>query len=216
MIAPTLSGKEFESIIIEQSDHYRSNEVASIGRSGVQASVIPDGRGGVETRLLQSLPDFEGDCLIGGDGLNLSPAMDRQHIHLKFDAKVCSSASFDWTRYRKETRGSKWRQLTYMLDRSRFGAKCFFLIHWNERKLTKSTVAPKTYIIPVQFEDPYWSRVESMQVRSLSLGDCEEMGQEVQWVLNTTRSRKYRPDFLAAVMDFYGKKLPDWLAKRPV
>ncbi|AMV35737.1 hypothetical protein VN12_26830 [Pirellula sp. SH-Sr6A] len=195
MVPSKLTSKEFEQLVLDQSAWYEEIKFAVIGRYGVQATVRPSHTtpGAMETQLIQSLPDFEGmyRCLEGE-----SKGLPHTFRHVIFDAKVCSSASFPWNKYRAETRGPRARQLKHMLRRSRFGATCFFLFHWNERSLAKRTVPARTFIFPVSDQDDYWDRVESLEVKSLTLSDCEEKGVEVDWVLNSKQSRKYRPDFL--------------------
>lgn len=195
MVPSKLIGVEFEKLILEQCDWYEERKVAAVGRYGVQATVRPasTSQTGFETQLMQSLPDFEGMylCL---DSEN--EAAGRCFNHMIFDAKVCSAASFPWNKYRAETRGPRSRQLRHMLKRSRFGTKCFFLIHWNKRQLSKKTIPAQTFIFPVDYRDDYWDKVEGLEIKSLTLADCEERGREVEWVLNSNRSWKYRPDFL--------------------
>lgn len=180
---------------MDQSAWYEEIKFAVIGRYGVQATVRPSHTtpGAMETQLMQSLPDFEGMCRC--HDAEREGAMNAFN-HVIFDAKVCSAASFPWNKYRSETRGPRSRQLKHMLRRSRFGARCFFLFHWNERSLAKRIIPARTFVFPVSYLDDYWDRVESLEVKSLSLSDCEEKGVEVEWVLNNKQSRKYRPDFL--------------------
>lgn len=189
MIPKNLTGKEFEKLIVEQSVIYEQTGVACIGRYGVQASVAPprnkpSGIGApatFETIMIQSLPDFEGS-MMGGS-------------HVIFDAKVCSQASFAWAKYRSETRGARARQLKHMIRRSRFGASCFFLIHWNERVLKNKVVPAAAYAFPVDYRMEYWDKVESMEVKSLTIEDCESMGRLVVWG-KKSGGTKFRPMFL--------------------
>ena len=118
-----------------------------------------------------------------------------------FDCKVNSGSSFSWTDYRPETRGSRSRQLRHMLKRSRFGAKCFFLMHWNERALVKQTFPARTFVLPVMHHFDYWHRVESGEVKSINLSDCNTLGIEVEWT-KRDRGTKYRPDYLPALLRF--------------
>jgi penicillin-binding protein-related factor A (putative recombinase) len=181
-----LTGSDFEKLIVEQNSIYEREKIACVGRYGVQSSMAPvQGQPGkFEPIQMQSLPDFEGSLADGK--------------HIIFDAKVCSQASFPWAKYRSETRGARARQLKHMLRRSMFGAKCFFLMHWNSRELSKKVIPAATFIIPVHHRMEYWSLVESMEVRSLTLGDCEEHGLQVHWT-TSVRGSKHRPDYLWTV-----------------
>jgi penicillin-binding protein-related factor A (putative recombinase) len=185
VIPSQLTGKEFEKLVVEQAAIYEEKGIACIGRYGVQANMapkkIPDGGRQFETVMIQSLPDFEG-IRMGGS-------------HITFDAKVCSAASFAWAKYRSETRGARSRQLRHMLKRSRFGADCYFLIHWNERVLKAKTIPAATYAFPVDYRMEYWDKVESMEVKSLTQEDCQSLGRLVEWN-KTDRGTKFRPLFL--------------------
>lgn len=170
-----LTGREFEKLIVEQCAIYEKCNVACIGRYGVQATRSRD-----EWVILSSLPDFEGDCY-----------KPRQE-HVIFDAKVCSQASFGLSKYRNEVRGARRRQLNHMFKRDRFGAKCFFLIHWNERKLKSRIDYAITYRFPVSLHMVFWKLFEAGEVKSITRDDCETYGLPVEW----TGDRKLRPDFL--------------------
>lgn len=177
--AERLDGKAFESILVDRHSEYRKLNIASIGSYGVQC--VNYGTGPVEVK---SLPDFEG---ITQDA--------RQII---FDAKVCSQASFNLSPYRiVPEKGKKWRQLKHMLERSRFNATCFFLIHWNERELKKKYEPPITYAFPVCLNE-FWERFEAAEVKSINRSDCQRFGYEIEW--NTLgNARTPRPDWLAFV-----------------
>lgn len=180
-----LSGAEFEKLVVEQIAVYEKMQAAAIGRYGVQSSQRPSTTrpGEWETIMIQSLPDFEGTTADG--------------YHVIFDAKSVTAASFPWNKYRSETRGPRSRQLRHMLKRARFGASCFFLFHWNQRELVKRTVPAETIILPVRHDDEYWHKVESLEVKSLTLEDCRENGVTVPWTV-ADGGRKFRPDFLSA------------------
>jgi penicillin-binding protein-related factor A (putative recombinase) len=190
MAPERLTGADFEKLICEQAEIYEKRGLACFGRYGVQASMRPkEGEIGIyEPMMIQSLPDFEG---VGRGGL-----------HIIFDAKVCSQASFPWAKYRSETRGARARQLKHMLRRARFGTKCFFLIHWNERQLAKKTVPAVTYLFPVQAGVLYWDRVESLEIRSLTQEDCFDWGTQVTWRASG-RGKKLRPEFLSAMYYYH-------------
>lgn len=185
MTPTNLKGSEFEKLIVEQNALYERENIASIGRYGVQSSQRPDMRqpGGWEVVQIKSLPDFEGTTIDG--------------YHIIFDAKAVTAASFSWSKYRSETRGAHSRQLRHMLKRSKFGANCFFLFHWNQRDLVKKSIPAETYVVPVKHDDDYWHQIESLEVRSITIDDCRERGVPVQWT-TSDRGRKFRPDFLDA------------------
>lgn len=195
MTPSTLTGRDFEAVVVEQNDIYERNLQASIGRYGVQATFSKSPiTGKLENIIHRSLPDFEGTMLRG--------------THIIFDCKVCSAASFSWTDYRATTKGSKARQLNHMIRRSRFGAFTFFLMHWNERVLQKKVVPAETWIFPVNAEDDYWHRVQFGEVKSMNLEDCRGRGSRVHWVLNGARGSKYRPDYLDTVVAMLEEPAP--------
>ena len=178
-----LSGSDFEDILVQRHEEYRADRIASVGRYGVQGV-----KKGAEVILLQSLPDFEGD---------VSEVLYWAGLHLIFDAKVVSGPSMDLTRHRRETQGSKSRQLRHMLDRASFGARCFFLIHWNYRKLKTREEPAITYRFPVEPEHPFWEAFARGEHSSLRRADCENYAEMVPWRAASQRSRP-RPDYLEA------------------
>lgn len=178
-----LKGERFQKIVLERCKQLSDLGLASIGEYGVQSARRVDGT----VVTIQSLPDFEG---VTSDG--------RQAI---FDAKVCSQASFNLAKYRRtpEVKGPRSKQLTHMLDRSRFGVRCFFLIHWNPRLLKTRRVAPVTYAFPVSHDHPFWLAFAVGDEKSITRPHCEVHGFVVPWTLATGNDRKFRPDVLAAV-----------------
>lgn len=174
-----MKGIELEAVVIERLKQERAAGRACVGRYGVQAARSKD-----DWIIQSSLPDFEG---VFADG--------RQLI---FDAKVCGQASFNLAKYREETRGARSRQLRHMLDRSRFGATCFFLIHWTERRLTKRVDPSITYALPVHPSMPLWQEFDAAERKSVTRGDCEFAGVQVPWTLHGDRDRKPRPDVIGA------------------
>ena len=179
---PSLTGSEFQSQLAELSEVYTKKLLATWSTSGVQAT-----RTANEWLVIPSKPDFEGVIANGPP--------------LKFDTKVCSAASFAWAPYRRETGGSKARQLKYMLHRSKFGEICFFLIHWNARELKKVKQPAETHIIPVVASDDYWEKVDAAEIRTLSREDGRARGVVVEWAPFPI---KPRPILLPAIFKFWG------------
>lgn len=170
-----LTGSEFEGLVRKECDRLRKDGIAHIGRYGVQAVRTRD-----EWMVLQSLPDFEG--VFGPHA--------RQII---FDCKATSQASFPLDKYRLETRGARSRQLRHMYERDEFGASCWFMIHWNARRLKTKDVDAATYMFPASHSHPFWQAFDAGELKSLRLADCQEYGMPVEWV-PSSNSFAARPD----------------------
>jgi penicillin-binding protein-related factor A (putative recombinase) len=185
--AVPLTGKQFEEIVVYRLNQYRAEKFGSFHRPGVHA-VTQDrfNDGTVRARLLQSLPDFQG--VFGNP--------QREAV---FDCKVCSQASFDLNKYRLDTKGPRSRQLKFMYERAEFGSLCFFLIHWNERKLKTKTVEAATYAMPVRPDLDFWRAFEIGEEKSLMRSQAEEYGVRVQWVVEGME-RSPRPDLRSALL----------------
>jgi penicillin-binding protein-related factor A (putative recombinase) len=140
---------------------------------------MKDAEGKLVTRPIQSLPDFEGVTIDG--------------VQFVFDCKVCSGASFPLNNSHFAE-----RQLRHLLTRADFGATCFLMLHFNERELTKRTVAAATYAFPVHREHPFWLEYFRGEVKSVGRLDCEQHGMTVWW-REPDRCRVARPDILSAV-----------------
>lgn len=132
MTPAKLTGKEFESAIMDSLARGKREGVLTGGRYGVQVSMI-DGK----WQPVPSLPDFEG-CLASG----------RQWI---IEAKCCAGASFALAK-----NIIKPRQVSHMLDRSAFGALCFVLIHFAERRMATKNDPAITVALPVNDSVPIW------------------------------------------------------------
>ena len=183
MVPAKLTGKELEQLVVEQNEIYRKNKIASVGRYGVQATMMRNrDTGQVETQLHQSLPDFEG-VRYGG----------KQVI---FDCKVCSQASFNLSPYRPELRGNKYRQLKHMFERDEFGSECSLLLHWNFREMKTKSVEAQTWVFPVSLKMEFWQRFLASEERAITLGHCEAYGRYVYWETSGDRGTKYRPAYL--------------------
>lgn len=183
VLAPSraLTGKQFEELVVYRLNQYREDGFGSFHRPGVHA--VAQERfadGSVRARLIQSLPDFQG-------------VFGRPQREAVFDCKVCSAASFEMSKYRMETKGAKSRQLKFMYERAAFGSLCFFLLHWNERKLKTKTDPARTYAIPVDIDHPFWRMFEEGSEKGLSRSQCEEYGITVSWI-TIGKERTARPD----------------------
>ena len=182
-----LKGKEFETLLCERHKQLKSLRIAMVDRCGVKAARMGD-----QTILHPSYPDFEGVVSRG--------------YQFKYDAKVCSKSSFSLYEYwyptqedDKQKPGKLHRQLKHMMERSEFGVKCFFLIHWNARALKTKTVDQATWAFPVHHEMAFWKSFLCLEVRQITREDCERLGKRVYWNTLTDRQRKKLPDLLAAL-----------------
>lgn len=178
------NGKDFEDLLLQRAAHEEKRGVLTMGRYGVQVSIIKG-----EWRPVPSLPDFDG---VLADG--------RQFI---IEAKVCAGASFE---LRKDK--LKPRQVAHMLTRSAFGVPCFVLIHFNERKLVRTSAPAFTVAIPVNDSLPFWRAfVDAHAVAkrtkqpvepqgSISREIALRIGVEVNWNV-APGCRTLTPDFAA-------------------
>jgi penicillin-binding protein-related factor A (putative recombinase) len=186
MSATSLTGKQFEEIIVYRLNQYRAEKWGSFHRPGVHAVTQEQFKDGtVRARLLQSLPDFQG---VFGDP-------QREAV---FDCKVCSQASFDLNKYRLDTKGARTRQLKFMFERAEFGSLCFFLIHWNERRLKTKAVEAATYVVPVRSDIDFWRAFEIGEERGMSRSQCVDYGHRIDWIAEG-REKTLRPDLRAAL-----------------
>jgi len=118
-----LTGTGFQDLIDPRLSWLKQERAMAVDKPGVFAVPMqrfPDGS--VRARLIASLPDYQG-------------VFGTPQQEVVFDAKVCSQASFDLSKYRIEMRKARSRQLKFMYERASFGSACFFLIHWNRREL---------------------------------------------------------------------------------
>lgn len=181
MIPLKILGTEFERIVNVRLQKYKAAGLADIRRSGVQATMLPSG----QWQVIPSRPDFEG--------------LFRGPVPIVFDCKVCSLASMDLSPYRDATKGSRRLQLNYMFDKSRFGARCFFLVHWNARVLKTKEEGSVTYAMPVSPDMEFWKGFIAGEVCALRRSDCEEHGVHVPWTRFGELDRSYQPDIRAVL-----------------
>lgn len=145
----------------------------TLSRYGVQGVTF-----GGKTILVPSLPDLEGVLAPSG----------RQFI---IECKVVSGASFPLAddHFRQ-------RQFAHLEKRARFGALCFVLIHFNERKLATKHDAAMTVAVPVSPLMCFWDNYASGAIRSLSRGEAASIGYIVPWAI-PPRCRKALPDLMS-------------------
>lgn len=185
LIPAKLLGKEFEAFVDDRGKQLRAAGIASIGRYGTTAvHMMNQQTRRLELTAIPSKPDFEG--------------VNHQGRQFIFDCKVCSQSKFDLQPYRSSTKGSKAKQLRFMLERAEFGVPCFFLIHWNRRELVTKTDVQQTWAVYVRANDPYWTAVENGEISSMTRGDCETLGRRVRWFI-PPRCRNVVPDLADAV-----------------
>lgn len=178
-----MTGASFERVISERNEEYRKYGMAEVSKCGVHAIRSKDG-----WQVIPSFPDYEGVVKPG--------------LQFVFDAKVCTQASFDLSKYREETRGPRARQIRHMFRRSRYGVPSFFLIHWNGRDLKSKSYPAQTFVLPVSGDIVLWERFMAAEQKSLTREDCEEFGIRVQWN-SIGRGRKVRPDYLTAIRPLF-------------
>jgi hypothetical protein len=189
MLAPTpikLTGKEFEEFILDAADRAEKAGIFCMDRYGVEVSNF-----GGEIRAVPSKPDFEGTRADGR--------------HYIIEAKVDSKATFEM-----EPKKIKPRQIKHLLKRSRFGSKCFLLLHWNERILKKSHDQAFTVAIPVNDDEPRWQKfldayAESKRTKQpmaiqdrISRPESEVMGRVIDWII-PEGCRKATPNLIPII-----------------
>jgi penicillin-binding protein-related factor A (putative recombinase) len=179
-----MTGREFEDLVL-----FRIRATAESiperfdgGRYGVQVAHFKDKETGeLVVRPMRSLPDFEGVY---------------HGTQWVFEAKVVSGASFAM---RAGATAFEGRQLRFMLKRSRAGALCFVMIHWNARKLKTKEEDERTYAIPINPDLGLWKEWKAGELRTITRGHCENYGVEVAWDWHTKRAKKITPNVLETV-----------------
>ncbi len=190
MVPATLKAKEFEELIMDAADREQRAGRLTMGRYGVQGMVV-QGR----TLLVPSLPDFEGVLATG-----------RQFI---IEAKTCSQASFPLS-----PKTIKPRQVSHMLERSRFGVPCFVLIHFNMRVVRPHPQPGITVALRVDDSNPRWqafvdesnaAKREKRNMRdqgSISRDLAQDIGQRVRWHI-PKGCRKALPDLMSMILPIH-------------
>ena len=176
-----LKGKEWENEVLKSCE---IEPHICGGRYGVKASGTPD-----NMRMVKSLPDLEG-CVCSG-------------VQWIAEAKVITtSASYSITSRIKHD--GSYKQLSHLLERSEYGAITMFLLHFNQRELSKSTVSPCSFAVPVHPRHPLWQSILLMEQLSITRADCTFHGVPIEWGLLTARSSRHRPRMTTALQAVNG------------
>lgn len=174
--------KDWEKECLTSLQWASSAGLGTGGRYGV--SCVPSGTdatGRMLWRPIPSLPDFE--------GLLANPMQP-----FIFDCKVCSASSMDLSKLRTERK----KQVTHMLERSRFGAVCFFAIYFKERELKTKFAPASAWAFPVHFLHPLWRQFATHAITTITRLACEEYAVPIQFTI-PPRCRTPRPDIVSAV-----------------
>jgi penicillin-binding protein-related factor A (putative recombinase) len=173
----TLTGNEFEKLIVFRAKELEESGLLTLTRYGVQAVMMNNRETGKpEWQIQKSLPDF--DCCIKGGQ------------QMVIEAKVCSQPS-----YRIRNNDQKHpKQIDHMLRRSRFGARCFFMIHFNPRELVKKSEPAETFAVPVDPDSNFWREYESCERTNINRMEADLYGIRVPWNLHSKRARNLSPD----------------------
>ena len=204
-----MNSKDFERICIHRMEAEEAAGRATMSRYGVQGAfrkgqpssdlallagligntystlralemAFEAGRASVDAwQPITSNPDFEG-IVFGG----------RQFV---FDCKLCNQASFPLDKDSK----SQSKQHRHMRTRARFGAVCFYLIHFPPRELKTKTDPAATWAFPVN-DGHFWQAFDRNEVKRITRADCEQYAELVNWDCGD-RGRTPRPDILSAV-----------------
>jgi penicillin-binding protein-related factor A (putative recombinase) len=174
----SVTGKEFEALVLFRAQRMEEQKLLTMGRYGVQAVMIADPVTRVPAwQVIPSLPDFEG--VIYGTG--------RQLI---IEAKSCSQASYPIHQAGKKHP----KQFDHMLRRAEFGALCYLLLHFNPRALKTKSDPAATYAIRVHPDMHFWREYEAAERISLDRADAALNGEVVPWNLYSARASKLTPD----------------------
>lgn len=196
LVPKKLNGKEFEKALIEAAARCEKQSLIVMDRYGVEVSNF-----GGKLTAIPSKPDFEGTRADGR--------------HFIIEAKANSQSSFQLY-----PTVIKARQVKHMLKRSRFGSKCFLIIHFNQRILKNAVQPAFTVAIPVNDDDPRWQRyVEACEAAkrekrkvepqgSINRDEAQDMGRLVIWKI-PERCRTATPDLMPILYpEFFQIQLP--------
>lgn len=171
-----LSGKKFEELVLFRARKLEKKGILTLSRYGVQASFVDK-----EWRPIDSYPDFDG-C-IAPHGRELIA-----------ECKVSSSNTLDFTQSK-----AKAKQIEHMILRANFGAACYLLVHFNERRLKTRTDPAATYAVPVHERHPFWGGYLRKEEKNLTRQQAELYGVPIEWNLWSPQATKPTPDISALV-----------------
>jgi len=172
-----ITSKELEKLLLWRSTTYdEPRGLYMLNRYGVMAVYINN----VWTPT-PSYPDF--DLIING----------QQYV---FDVKVCSQSAWALT---GNTSKSLKHQYEFMKRKARVGARCFILLHFNEKQLKTKTHDSLTIILPIP--SPLWQQYETMELKSISRETASVYGYPVQWDTPTPRATKRSPNIYSCLTE---------------
>jgi len=161
----TTSGS-FEDLITKEGNRLKGLGIMELGRYPVASVMI---KGSKFPMQIPSKPDFEGVCMGG-----------QQFI---FEAKVSSQGSFRISKV-----FVKHKQISHMIERSKFGVPCWILIHFNERKGATFYDPAFTVAIPIHHKDGWdvWRKFaeckdKKKEFDSLTRDLARELGKVIRW-----------------------------------
>lgn len=184
---PGESGRSFEEAILHRGKSLEKDGELVLDRYGVKASFV-DG----EWVAKQSYPDFCGSIAPDGQSLII-------------EAKTCTQASF---KLGGKDNKLKKHQLRFMIRRSRVGALCFLMIHFNLIVLKTKTHEEFTVAFQVSNEVLFWQDVMADKIKSISRADAKKTGIPVPWNYHSNRSNTLTPD-LRALLPGYRPVAPE-------
>ncbi|MCE5310475.1 MAG: hypothetical protein LLG20_22790 [Acidobacteriales bacterium] len=173
MVPPKLSGKEFETALMDAAKRHEAEGALTMGRYGVQAMHL--GKDKVIT--VPSLPDFEGVLATGRQFIIEAKAVAGSSLPLKSD----------------HFRG---RQYAHLAKRSEFGASCWLAIHFSARRLVNSIQPAMTLAVPVDRSMPFWQAYETGETATLHRDTAHQIGSVIPWRI-PKGCRKPLPDLVA-------------------
>lgn len=188
-----MKAKEWEVECLESFQSLAKRKIATACRSGVVAIMDQN----KQWRPIPSLPDVQGVVAPNG----------QQFI---FDCKVCSGPSFPLSKLRTERK----KQLAHMLERSRFGAICFFAVYFNPHETTKDYQPESAWAFPVWEGHQLWQDFAIGALSTISRLACAEYAHKIEWRVPQGCHRA-RPDMLEAVRAIATMRFED-RAARPV
>ena len=172
-----MKAKEWESECLEAFQHLSKQKIATARRYGVMAIMDQN----KQWRPVPSYPDIEGVVAPAG----------QQFV---FDCKVCSGPSFPLSKLREERK----KQLNHMLERSRFGAICFFAVYFNPHETTRDYQGESAWAFPVWQGHELWRDFAMGATSTISRLACAEYAHKIEWRI-PKGCQKARPDMLEAI-----------------